>query len=415
MPSLSETPLRVAFFVDTFPRRTENFILREIAGALRFWPHLRVYCFREQTADWGYVDCRDTLRRIPHTPLTSRICGILKSHLECMARFPFRYLAVLGRSLRIHGFLNPIGLRRFDQGVRLAQLARRDGVNHLHAHFVCETATVCHLAARMLGVPYTLSAHARDLWAGKPKRDVIQEAECCIACSAEARDHLLREFPEARVHLVHHGIAHAADSANGNERDSARPEPPPLRIVSAGRFIPKKGFDILIAACALLRDRGLDFHCGIVGNGELEGFLKESVENAHLADRVQILPFEPYGQLRQRFASAHLCVLPCRIDSKTGDRDGIPNILLESMDCGAVVVSTSLPTIRELIENGVTGFLAKPEDPADLARTIEEALRNHATWPTIWRQARQVLMREFDFQTNLERFRRLIEGAHGNS
>jgi len=404
----SDGPFRIAYYLDAFPRRSENFIHREIAEVRKHWPALRVYCARVVEADWDYVDCREALRSIPYRDIRRGLKGSLRLHVSWLARRPNAYLSALFKSLCLYSFRDVRAIRRFDQAVKLAALAEQDGVTHLHAHFANEPAMVCHLAAALLGIAYSVSAHASDIWANRPRRAVIEGASCVAACTDEGLQHLRRSFPRAKAFLARHGIA---PDDPGEAAAAPRPDPPPLRIVSAGRFVPKKGFDTLIEACGLLRDANVAYQCEIYGEGPQAPELRGLVERLGLGEQVRIHPFAPYETLKRRLRETHLCVLACRIDPRTGDRDGIPNLLLEAMNVGAIIVASRTSAIAELIRHRENGYLVSRGDPASLAETIRTALQETNLWPTLAREAYEALREAFAPGENALRLRDLIEDS----
>jgi glycosyltransferase involved in cell wall biosynthesis len=301
----------------------------------------------------------------------------------------------------------------FDRAVALASRLEADGITHLHAHFLSGPAVVAYLATRIFPIPYSLSAHAADVWSDPVCPAAIQSAACCVACSQSAADDLSRRYPDARVETIHHGLSRAYldQAASASGLPSGGGDLAEWRILSAGRLVNKKGFDLLIGACAELRDEGIGVRCRIFGDGPLRQALQSRIDAAGLSSRVTLHPFVGHEELRREFGEAHLFALPCRIDASSGDRDGIPNVLLEAMAAGTVVVSTDLPTIRELIVPDATGFLAPADDAAGLARAIRSALSTRAEWPRIRQEARETLRRRFCLEDNQDRFRLIIEDA----
>jgi len=286
----------------------------------------------------------------------------------------------------------------------------RDGVIHLHAHFATEPSVVACLAAKMLSITYSVSAHAEDIWARRPKAPIIENATCCVVCTAEGTRYLEHEFPQAYVRLVYHGLPQGKEPSVPM-RHPAGVSPPPLRLIAAGRFIAKKGFETLIQACSLLNQTNVDFRCEIFGDGELRNVLQGLVNKLGISERVEIGPFVPHEDFRIRLSEAHICVIPSQIDPRSGDRDGIPNVLLEAMDCGTIVVASDLATIREVVSNGLTGFISPPCDPSRLAAVILNCLQLQKGWDRIRFNARRVLLDKFDLDRNADQLVRLIESS----
>lgn len=411
---MKTSPLfQIGYYLDTYPQRTENFILREISGVVEYWPNLRVYCQHQASSNWEAVETALQPPKIQIRPVNRPIHSALVTHIKWLLKRPKAYLNLIHYSFRLHEWAIPRAMWRFDRAVQLAERARQDDITHLHAHFANEISTICHLAARILGITYSISAHAHDIWAQRPLAPVMGDALCCICCTAEGRDHLKRIFPWAQVTLVYHCLTGKGDHKAGGARQKALPPNllAPLKIFSAGRLIPKKGFDILIEACALLIRQGIDVRCEIFGDGPEKEPLQRRVEHLGLENRITLHPFIPHRELLKHLATAHLCVLACRIDPQTGDRDGIPNILLEAMAGGVIVVTTELPALKEIFVDGENGFLAPAGSPAGLSSAIQKALAAQSAWPRIRSQARKTLAMTFSAKKNIVRLKEIIEGS----
>ncbi|HEX5402558.1 MAG TPA: glycosyltransferase family 4 protein [Pseudonocardiaceae bacterium] len=260
------------------------------------------------------------------------------------------------------------------------RLFRTPRIRHLHAHFAHDATTVTWLASMITGLPFSFTAHAKDIYADRLNpRDLLRRklhaAAFVVTCTEANRRHLERLSDGTSIHRVYHGL-------NDDFRRFARlcptnpREQPELRLLAVGRLVRKKGLDIFVEACGLLHRQGLRFEAAIVGEDDDVGDnfrvgedLRLRIARLGLGDRVRML-----GQLGQRelydhYQDASVFCLPCRV-LDDGDRDGIPNVLLEAMWCGIPVVTTGVSGIPELVEHGTNGLLIPEEDPGALARAI---------------------------------------------
>lgn len=271
-----------------------------------------------------------------------------------MARRPVAWLATARRARR-HG-----EWRRFVQAGLVADRVRREGVTHIHAHFATAAAEVARDAARLAGVPFTVTAHAKDVFAAAnaavlPRR--LTGARAVVTVSAHNADHLRTRLPGMDVHLVRNGIPDAACV----ERDPTGP------VLAVARLVEKKGLDVLVEAVALIDDPTLTVE--IVGGGPLEGALRTRAAAAGVGGRVRFRgPLDADG-VADAYRRCSMVVLPCRV-AADGDRDGLPTVLGEALARGLPVVSTDVAGIKELVEHEVTGLLVPPDDPAALAAAI---------------------------------------------
>jgi glycosyltransferase involved in cell wall biosynthesis len=302
------------------------------------------------------------------------------------------------------------------QAVALADLLLgAPEVRHLHAHFAHGTTTVTWHAATIAGLPFSFTGHARDIYAPDLNphgwlRRKLRAARFAVTCTAANVAHLKAIAPEADVHLVYHGLN--ADFARLVEE--AEPPAPPangtLRVLGVGRLVAKKGFDVMVEACAELRRRDVPFEALIVGQDDKHGaVVRARIEALGLGDRVA-LP-GPMGQadlLREYRRAGALC-MPCRV--LDNDRDGIPNVLVEAMAAGAPVVATGVSGIPELIAHEVNGLLVEPDDPAALADALVRVHRDRELAERMAAEGRRTVRERFDGDRLARRLADLFEEA----
>lgn len=253
--------------------------------------------------------------------------------------------------------------------VRLALRWRSRGVQHIHAHWAHTATTIAMHASQLLNIGFSFTGHANDLFVHRiALREKVRRARFIVAISEFHRDLYVKlgGDPE-RIPVVYCGI----DMANFTPRDQEDVEPDGRpRIVSVGRLVEKKGFGFLIEACKILADRGVDFTCTIAGSGPLLQDLREHIHCKGLEDRVSVTgEVVMQDQLPDLLRSADAFVLPCVRDSD-GDMDGLPQVLIEAMACGAPVISTRLVGIPDLVRDGRTGFLVQTENVEELAEAM---------------------------------------------
>ena len=294
-----------------------------------------------------------------------------------------------------------IYLKELLQAVALADaVLDAPGVRHLHAHFAHGTTTVTWHAATIAGLPFSFTGHARDIYAPELNphgwlRRKLRAARFAVTCTGANVEHLKAIAPEADVHLVYHGLN--ADFAR-MVGEPPPPEPAPngmLRVLGVGRLVAKKGFDVMVEACAELRRRDVAFEALIVGQDDKHGAaVRERIAALGLGDRVA-LP-GPMGQeeLLGEYRRAGVLCMPCRV--LDNDRDGIPNVLVEAMAAGAPVVATRVSGIPELVSHEVNGLLVEPDDPAALADALLRVHRDRELAARIAAAGRRTVEARFD-------------------
>ena len=307
-------------------------------------------------------------------------------------------------------------MKEFLQAVALADaVLATPEVRHLHAHFAHGTTTVTWHAATIAGLPFSFTGHARDIYAPQLNphgwlRRKLLAARFAVTCTAANVAHLNAIAPEAEVHLVYHGLN--ADFARMvREAHPAGPSPNgTLRVLGVGRLVAKKGFDVMVEACAELRRRDVAFEAMIVGQDDKHGgVVRERIAALDLGDSVA-LP-GPMGQaelLREYRRAGALC-MPCRV--LDDDRDGIPNVLVEAMAAGAPVVATGVSGIPELVSHEVNGLLVEPDDPAALAGALIRIHRDRELAQRLAAAGRRTVEERFDGDVLARRLADLFQEA----
>jgi glycosyltransferase involved in cell wall biosynthesis len=281
-------------------------------------------------------------------------------------------------------------------------------VVRLHAHFLHTPASVVRYAALLRELPWSGSAHAKDIWT-TPRWDLAEKLASCdwlVTCTGTNRDYLSTLAPPGRVELVYHGLDLARFPLYRPER------PPrdgslsgdPVHILSVGRLVEKKGTDVLLDALALL-PAGLNWTLVHVGGGPLREALSAQAAALGLAQRITWRGAMTQDQLLAEYRAADLFVLASRI-AADGDRDGLPNVLMEAQSQGLACVATQVSAIHELIEDGATGVLVPQEAPAALAAVLHALLTDPARRRAYGQAGQARVAERFGMQANLARLAR---------
>jgi glycosyltransferase involved in cell wall biosynthesis len=278
-------------------------------------------------------------------------------------------------------------------------------VGRLHVHFLHTPASVTRYAALMRGLPWSGSAHAKDIWTTPEweKREKLADCEWLVTCTRANRDHLSALAPPGRVELVYHGLDLGRFPAYGTRRparDGCDPADP-VTILSVCRLVEKKGMDVLLEALARLPVT-LHWRLVHVGGGPLHGALERQARKLGIAARITWRGALSQDQLLPELGSADLFALACRVASD-GDRDGLPNVLVEAQSQGLACVATRVSAIPELIRDGVTGVLVEPEAPAELAGALQTLIADPARRTALGSAGRVRVAAEFSIEANFER------------
>ena len=399
-------PGPVVFLLKGYPRLSETFIAQEILALERRGLDIRLVSLRHPTDKDVHPVHREIRAPVTYLP-------------EYLYREPVRSWRGWRAARRLPGYaaaraawardlkrdLTANRGRRFGQALVLAAeiAAIAPGATRLHAHFLHTPASVARYAALMLGLPWSCSAHAKDIWTTPDweKREKLASLDWLVTCTRSGFEHL-RGLAGAgagareRLALVYHGLdlrrfppfAAQHDGGDGSAADR------PVRLLTVGRAVEKKGFDDLLDALALLPP-GLHWRLAHVGGGPLSRPLKARAARLGLAPRVTWLGPRPQEQVLAQYRAADLFVLPCRIGAD-GDRDGLPNVLMEAQSQGVAVISTGISGVPELVEDGATGLLVPERDPAALAAAMAALIADPARRAALARAGQERVRREFD-------------------
>jgi glycosyltransferase involved in cell wall biosynthesis len=288
----------------------------------------------------------------------------------------------------------------------LARLARARGITHLHAHFGNVATAVARLAGRFAGIPYSFTAHARDIFHQNVVPEVLRrklaQAKAVVTVSEFNLEFLRRHYGAAagRVTRIYNGLDMTSFAY-------ASPVGRPPTIVSVGRLVEKKGFPDLIDACAGLAADGREFRCVIVGDGPQEQLLRERVAAAGLESRVALIGVRMQDEVKRLIQQAAVLAAPCVVGAD-GDQDGLPTVLLEAMALGTPCVGTGVTGIPEVLRDGETGLMVAQHAPHALAAALGVLLDDAQLRERLARNARRLMEREFDVHRNTARMRELF-------
>jgi len=300
---------------------------------------------------------------------------LIGAHAHAIRRWPLRYLStllrcVIGTHGRLRDRLRTVG--HFIWAIAVLPAVERAGISHLHAHWATGPATAAMVLSRLLGLPFSFTAHAYDVWREQlllPEK--LRSATFAVTCTEYNRQHLAATYavPLDKIVTVHHGVdVHRYTPFERTSRGEAC-------IISVGRLVEQKGFDRLLRACRRLVESGESFRCEIIGDGPLRERLEGLVEEYRLRDRVTLVGRLHQDDLRKRYAAADMFVLFC-VPASDDDRDGIPNVLIEAMATELPVVSTRFSGVPEIVVDEETGILVGTDDESAQAEAVRRMLRD---------------------------------------
>ena len=399
----------VAFIVKGYPRLSETFIAQEIESLEQRGLEIRVISLRHPSDSTIHPVHRRISASVNYLPeyLYQEPMRVWRAWLRVRGMPGFdgarrQWLADLRRDP------TPNRVRRFGQAMVLAAELGAD-VSHLHAHFLHTPASVARYAAHLTGRSWSCSAHAKDIWTTPEweKREKLADVSWVTTCSQVARDHLAILAPlenaEGTVILAYHGIDleqfPPPQSAIGR-RNGADVEDP-VRILSVGRAVAKKGYDDLIASLAMLPG-SIHWRLDHIGGGALLEQLKDQAAKAGITDRITWHGAQPQAIVLEAMGQSDVFVLASRI-APDGDRDGLPNVLMEANSQGLACIATNVSAIPELIIHDETGLLVEPDDRLGLSSALISLIGDPTRRHELGQAGQSRVQQEFSHDQCIER------------
>ena len=386
-----------------YPRISETFISNEIRLLEKMGFNIHIYSMRAPRENFSHDSVKEIKAKVTYLP-SSMIWGLpalLWYNLLLILRHPRRYWRCV--KLMLPRFkLAPkkhTWLKHLLQGGYIVQktvIGQGVDLGHLHGHFAHTPTTVTMCAACLADVPFSFTAHAKDIYTQDPRRiqDKIDLAKFVVTCTKYNANHLAGIAPDDKpVHCVYHGINLDLFSLNGRQPEAA----PPYRILTVARFVEKKGIDVILRALSKLRANGLDFRFTLVGEGKksMERNIRALIDELGLTDVTELPGTVTHDAVIKMLGESDCFTLGCR-QAADGDRDGIPNVVAEAMATGVPVAATDISGVPELVSHEQTGLLCPSENPDALADIIERALADNDLRRTIIPAARDRVRQVFD-------------------
>lgn len=400
-------PPTLGFILKGYPRISETFISNEIKLLEEQGFTIHIFSMRKPREKFSHNSVKKIHAKVSYMP-ESMLIGfprLLWNTVACALVRPktfaktFKlFLARAAGTDKLHTWV-----KHFMQGCFVANKVTDHNITHLHSHFVHTPTTVAMYASKLTGLPFSFTAHAKDIYTQRPERiaEKMQHATFAVTCTrynqhnleAIARTYTAPDAPPdyalapitdgspvrtpqpgyCPIHTVYHGI----DLSLFSTTKQGITTQPPYAILTVARLVEKKGLTTIIEALRLLVLRNIPFNYTLIGEGPLLPELKKEIYNSGLDDFVRLTGTLSHEEVLQHYRRADVFVLGCTT-AKNGDRDGIPNVLAEAMAMGVPVIATHLSGIPELVKHKQSGFLVPCNDAEKLADATERILTDEA-------------------------------------
>lgn len=392
----------LGYILKGYPRISETFISNEILQLERQGFHITLFPMRHPRENFTHESVKQIRAQVCYLPtdLFKDFFNLFFPNLRLALKKPLRYgsavTLALKRSARSGktatfkhllqaGFL----VDRYLMG------KNRLPVDHLHGHFAHSPTSVTMFASLLSGIPYSFTAHAKDIYTSNKEqlREKIEKARFVVTCTRYNARYLetIREISRTPIHCIYHGIDTGLFQSPGSRLECC----PPYKLLTVARLTEKKGLPILYQALHRLQNQGVQFQHVLIGDGDDREKIVQLIKDLSLTGSCRWLGTRTHEEVLDHFRKSDLFLLSCQI-AENGDRDGIPNVLVESLAMGVPVVSTEVSAIPEIITHRLTGLLVPPGHSEKIAEATLQLLTDSRLRRTVIREGRSRVENDFD-------------------
>ncbi len=407
---------KIVIFLKGYPRLSETFIAQEILNFQNAGLDLQLVSLRHST---------DTKRHPIHHEITAPVTYLP----EYVHNNLGRCFSAWRKARKLPGYIRARNIwlqdlkrdrtrnrvRRFVQSL-VAATEIHDDARWLYGHFIHTPGSVTRYTGIMRDLPFSFSAHAKDIWTSPDWElsEKLNDARWTVTCTKGGAEHLASLAADKKaVRLVYHGLdlerfpppVSSPSSRTGKNANE------PVQLLSVGRAVEKKGLDTLLEALALL-PKSLHWHWTHIAGGPLLGELKAQGEKLGISNKLTFLGSQAQSRVLQAYGESDLFILPCRI-AADGDRDGLPNVIVEAQSQKLPVISSPISGIPELIEDQANGLLIPPNSPQELANAIEELARDPARRKIMGKEGMARVHKNFNAANEISLLLELLSNPDG--
>jgi glycosyltransferase involved in cell wall biosynthesis len=382
-----------------YPRISETFISNEILLLEKLGFSIHLFSMRHPRENFSHESVNHIKAPVDYLPetLLAPLPKLLYHNILLAQKRPGEYKIAVKTALKRFSRTRKVATIKhmLQAGYLVQHLLPGRSIRHLHAHFAHSPTSVALFASQMSGIPFSFSAHAKDIYTSDPRqlREKMDLARFVVTCTEYNKRYLLaisrKEKPS--IYRIYHGIDTDVFSWNKKGKETT----PPYQILTVARLTAKKGLPTVYKALRQVVDQGFDIRHVLIGDGEDRQQILSLIKDLGLDHITTWLGTQPHEVVLNNYRQADLFVLGCEVASN-GDRDGIPNVFLECMAMGVPVVSTKVSAIPELIQNKKTGLLVPPGSPTEMAQAMIRMLADNELKNRIAAEAQRCIVRDFN-------------------
>lgn len=390
----------LAYILKGYPRISETFISNEILLLEKLGMRMRLFPMRKPRENFSHDSVKQISAKVSYLPtdLLANLPALLLANMSLAVKCPVRYAKALCHAgVRFSRTRKIATLKHLLQAGYMVNnhLLHEPEVVHLHGHFAHSPTSVTMFASMLSGLPFSFTAHAKDIYTSNREqlREKIRLAQFVTTCTQHNVDYLrnLADDISTPIHCIYHGIDLDLFQSEQHPYQSHSP----YTLLTVARMTEKKGLPTIYRALALLKQRGYTFHHTLIGDGDDRAETLSLITQLNLDDCCSWLGTQTHTEVLNHFKKSDLFVLGCEI-AKNGDRDGIPNVLVESLAMGVPALSTTVSAIPEILINKKTGMTVPAQDSTAMADAIEKILTDQELRKEIISQGLEFVRNNFD-------------------
>ncbi|MBT8346214.1 MAG: glycosyltransferase [Desulfofustis sp.] len=390
----------LAYILKGYPRISETFISNEILLLENLGFTIRLFPMRKGREDFCHESVKQIKARVDYLPteLLIELPRLIGPNIFCAVKQTKRYRRALATaSRRFRRTRRQATFKHLFQAGYMTEkfLCKDPSICHLHGHFAHSPTSVTMFAAILSGLSFSFTAHAKDIYTSHPEqlREKLEQAVFVATCTRQNKAYLddLKTGVGARIHCIYHGI----DLDLFQNDDHRAAISPPYRLLTVARIIEKKGLPTVYQALRRLVDKGIDFEHTLIGDGDDRESVLRLIEELGLSSHCRWLGTKPHDEVLDQFRCSDLFILGSKI-AADGDRDGIPNVLVESLAMGIPAVATNVSSIPEIVIDKETGLTVEQEDSEALSEALLQLLTDQQLRQRVINKGKALVSEHFD-------------------
>lgn len=407
----------IAYILLYFPKLTETFIADEIETLSKLYKMPKIYSLlkpKDNVYHKQYSELSQSTEYIPSI-LSFKIW---KSNIACLIKYTklYFYLYFQINKLKSKKLNVAFGIKRnivFFKSIYLSENLRKENIDIIHSHFAWLSGVSAYLCSRLLNIPYTITIHAFDIFSRSECMELVLNNASKVISISEYNKMYIKNTTniENNIDVVHCGIDLNIFNSNNRHKSDIMSD---FNIMTVGSLNSKKGHDYLIRSCSIIKQYDFKFHCHIIGEGKYRPYLERLIKELNLENTVLLYGALRREQIIQLFKVNDVFVL-ASVQSKSGDKDGIPVVLMEAAAMRLPIISTNVSGIPELIKHNYTGLLVEPNDEQAIADAILEIKNSPSLSKFVVENAYYLVKSEFNLDVNVKKLYNVLVDCVVNS